>query len=359
MTDIFTKIFSNDTKKLTNFEPGYQESYLDIIRQKSLRSISVKKNKILDMLNVENDPNYSRSKLSSKLNGYASSLLLEYSNSHILTVINSFYKTIEGFVPVNLLSLLENLQALSNTNTNVTTKTNNILSMIENTIFSDISISYDNKTITFNDIVDTYNDVRSSISNKETFVNDILEDILGISLRDLLPNNYTSITSISPNTKVNTLFTEPYDISLDDPFYINTNEIIIDKLMSILGTDDESVRDELLQNIQYPSLMSSVKSIESNINIELYNVTEKAFAKFFTEILNTFPNVVKINSEQSSLDFLYSLKTNLKRRNEMMQRSASNESFYELDLILKQVFVNGTYTNTNITAIYNMMKDMF
>lgn len=284
-----------------NYQKNYTTSNIDLILQRARRNKSVRENKIFDFIHVENDPNYNRSVYETNSGNKLTNMLGKISLvTQKVTMLNSliYMLKIQEFLPSNVLSILQNFQAISDTNVNLLSNINELVTFgaIERAFFSDLSFNFMGNEITFRELtqfglgLEEISPVSSNVKNTG------LRGLLSLGLDQFLPSEFSNLFDtfrwiddsygILKDTNISSIFT--FKTKEKVQRYINTtnmSDIVRDT--NIYTNSDITLEDPLGINLQN----SFSSEIIDNSNIE--------FAKIIDEVSNEMNLALSLEDKEA------------------------------------------------------------
>ena len=421
LTDFFNRSFTDIPVIETDFEQGYYSSNLDVLISKSRRSKAISEAKIWDYILVENDPNFSRSQSSGKLNKILSKLSL---SSTLVTVFTSqlYMSELYEFIPYNLRSTLFNLTGLIDTNINLISNFDKRLpfSLIEEAFFKDLEFQYDGGNITFNELTNLANNILDSMPLADSIQNDSLRPLLSLGIQNLLPSSMIGIfqaaqyadeinsifsnnttkqnfntelqneiedfsdnkvnTAVSENdyTNTNITFADPLGINLQSQFKSELQSSYfehIEESVNTVGTrygltsDQKQNLIDILQADAQSNIESafskpgtglpSLTKVSTALGNESHNGTRTAINNSIERLTNKIINQVGLKQTVNDpLDYLVNVKRNIKSRLEFKKRGVTTERFTEVDNYLKSVVKDGKITDEILEDLDRQLNEL-
>lgn len=175
------------------YSSGGETMYTELILAKFKRQKAVYQNKIFDYIYVESDPNFSpRSQLNSKkLDTLLGKLSLSTS---LVTMVKSKLQLMKlyEFVPVNLRYLMDNFQAVIDTNSNALQNVTQLISFqtIEQAFLSDLKLQFSFGTISYAQIAEFTNRFLTAFPIEESIDNVSIRSLLSLGVQNILPTDY-------------------------------------------------------------------------------------------------------------------------------------------------------------------------
>lgn len=372
------------------YEQGAYSSYFHIFKTRAKRVEDINRNKLLDYLPNENDPNYVRERVSGKYEnllgkiGTARSLFTTISSK--LAIIGVY-----DFIPSNLRNLILDMFALVDSNVYMldTIREGDIFSIIERTFIKDLEIQLANSKISLTDLLDISGILLQNISSLDSIENSSLRSITSLPLRNIFGSKVDNIFTLLQyadlalqefsDESVKSFFernVKDYEnrslkIAANSPnTTIDINDIMgyqtRNSIVSSIEKDFTDYVSNYTDNQELITLIvneyiSNIKDFFDNSNIALPSITEtysfiltytdnKADTALYNAVTRVIENMVVESgiikrlgksSTETYVDYLQNIKRNIEQRSKIKNMFGLTNEYYTYEAYLNSVIIKG------------------